>query len=74
MIAAISIKREKQRNEKEIVQLIVIVLQDIKRKEKVIESTQRKVLKRRKNLLKRKRENLPNLRVLVQIQIMKKRR
>ena len=74
MIVAISIKREKQRNEKEIVQLIVIVLQDIKRKEKVIESTQRKVLKRRKNLLKRKRENLPNLRVLVQIQIMKKRR
>ena len=74
MIVAISIKREKQRNEKEIVQLIVIVLQDIKRKEKVIENTQRKVLKRRKNLLKRKRENLPNLRVLVQIQIMKKRR
>ena len=74
MIAAISLKREKKRKEKEIVQLIVIVLQDIKRKEKVIESTQRKVLKRRKNLLKRKRENLPNLRVLVQIQIMKKRR
>ena len=74
MIAAISIKREKQRNEKEIVQLMVIVLQDIKRKQKVIESTQRKVRKRRKNLLKRKRENLPNLRVLVQIQIMRKRR
>ena len=74
MILAIGIKRENQRNEKEIVQLIVIVLQDIKRKEKVIESTQRKVLKRRKNLLKRKRENLPNLGVLVQIQIMKKRR
>ena len=74
MKAAISIKREKQRNEKEIVQLIVIVLQNIKRKEKVIESTKRKVLKRKRNLLKRKRENLPNLRVLVQIQIMKKRR